>query len=311
MPNFFHDLSQARELFETLAAQKGLDPFIVEKDYWVMHALWGLLQQDFKFEMKGGTSLSKGWNCIDRFSEDIDIRFEPPPDLNIGSNKKTHIDARLNFYDQLAGKIKIPGIEVTRNREFDDPEGEARNGGISLNYSSHFSPIVGLKTEVLLEVGFSQTAPNEPRDFTSWALAKALEANMEVADNRAPRIKCFNPEYTFVDKLQTICKRFRLHLERDDRPSEFLRHYYDLYKLLELDRVNSFIGTEDYDLYKEIKIRGQNALTFHSGEAFNLADNKTFQLFVQEFETVKKLIWSNVPTFQEVIERIRENSSRF
>jgi predicted nucleotidyltransferase component of viral defense system len=48
-----------------------------------MHCLWGLKKQGFNFEMKGGTSLSKGWNCINRFSEDIDIRFEPPSELNL------------------------------------------------------------------------------------------------------------------------------------------------------------------------------------------------------------------------------------
>jgi predicted nucleotidyltransferase component of viral defense system len=42
-----------------------------------MHGLWGLAQQGFTFELKGGTSLSKGFRLIDRFSEDIDILIEP------------------------------------------------------------------------------------------------------------------------------------------------------------------------------------------------------------------------------------------
>ena len=51
---------------------------LVEKDYWIMHCLWGLQAQGFQFELKGGTSLSKGFGVIHRFSEDIDIRIEPP-----------------------------------------------------------------------------------------------------------------------------------------------------------------------------------------------------------------------------------------
>ena len=102
---------------KTLGAEKSLPPSVIEKDYWVMHCLWGLKQKGFEFEMKGGTSLSKGWNCIDRFSEDIDIRFEPPEDLNQRGEKPPNIQARFMFYDSLAAKIEIPGITVERNRD--------------------------------------------------------------------------------------------------------------------------------------------------------------------------------------------------
>ena len=48
-----------------------------------MHCLYGLQQLGMTFELKGGTSLSKGFQIIDRFSEDIDIRIEPPPDRHV------------------------------------------------------------------------------------------------------------------------------------------------------------------------------------------------------------------------------------
>jgi predicted nucleotidyltransferase component of viral defense system len=59
-------------LFRVVAQERNLLPGIVEKDYWLMHCLWGMQQQGFRFELKGGTSLSKGFNFIERFSEDID-----------------------------------------------------------------------------------------------------------------------------------------------------------------------------------------------------------------------------------------------
>lgn len=58
MPRFVHELPNAGVLFETLGAEKSLPPSVIEKDYWVMHCLWGLKQKGFEFEMKGGTSLS-------------------------------------------------------------------------------------------------------------------------------------------------------------------------------------------------------------------------------------------------------------
>ncbi|MFC1522041.1 nucleotidyl transferase AbiEii/AbiGii toxin family protein [Elusimicrobiota bacterium] len=313
MLKFVHELPEVKVLFETLAAQKNLLPVVIEKDYWIMHCLWGLKQLGFEFEMKGGTSLSKGWRCIDRFSEDIDIRFEPPDGLAVKGEKPAHIKARLDFFDALAANIKIPGISAERNRAYDD--GRALNGGISLKYDACFAAIPGLQPEVLLEVGFARTAPNEPRDFTSWALERALSAELNVAVNRAAAVKCFNPEYTFVDKLQTICRRFRQHRDRNDPekdlPRQFMRHYYDLYKLLEVERVAGFVGTKDYEEYKREKLRGKDGKEFVSKNAFVLSDEKTYRLFEKEFESMNSLLLSPGPTFKEMIDRIRARAPKF
>lgn len=84
---FLHELPDAKDLFLVVSEEKAINPSIVEKDYWVMHTLWGLQQQGFEFELKGGTSLSKGFNIIDRFSEDIDIQIHPADSLEIKSGK--------------------------------------------------------------------------------------------------------------------------------------------------------------------------------------------------------------------------------
>lgn len=312
MPKFLHELASAKTLFETLAAEKNLPPIVVEKDYWVMHCLWGLKRKKFEFEMKGGTSLSKGWGCIDRFSEDIDVRFEPTKGLDAQGEKPAHVKARLSFYDGLAAGIKIPGISVERNRVYDDEK--AQNGGVSLKYPSHFAALPGLKPEVLLEIGFARTAPNEPRDFSSWALERALQVKIDVTDNRALAIKCFNPEYTFVDKLQTICRRFRQYRDRKeerDRPRQFLRHYYDLYKLLGVERVKQFIGTAAYETYKREKLRGLDAQEFAARTPFTIDDDETRRLFEAEFGSLNNLLLSPGPTFKELIERIKTLSPSF
>lgn len=313
MSKFLHELSQAKAMFMTLAAEKRIPASIVEKDYWVMHCLWSLKEQGFRFEMKGGTSLSKGWLCVDRFSEDIDIRFDPPAGLNVKGEKEAHIKARFDYFDGLAGRIEVPGVKVERVRDQDDKK--AQNGGIGLKYRSCFEPMPGLRQEVLLEAGFARTAPSEPRDFTSWALEKALEVKLAVVDNRARAVRCFNPEYTFVDKLQTICRRFRQHRDRNDpmsdRPREFLRHYFDLYKLLEVERVREFIGTADYEAYKKEKLRGADLQEFASKAAFTLSEEKTYLLFEEEFAVINTLLLAPGPTFEALIERLRRNASRF
>jgi len=313
MPDFFHERGDVKTLTETLSRETGIFEQVIEKDYWIMHCLWGLQRSGLVFEMKGGTSLSKGWGIIERFSEDIDIRFDAPPELNLKGDKPAHIKARLSFFDGLAGRIKIPGIKAVRNTQYDDEK--AQNGGISLKYESRLEPLPGIKPEVLLEAGFDKTAPNEPRDFSSWVFDRALKAGLDIIDNRAPGIKCYIPEYTFVDKLQTICRRFRQHHDRnhpeDDRPRNFLRHYYDLYRLLEAPRVDAFIGTPAYEDYKKVKIKASDAKEFAAGEPFMLGDPKTFDLFEREFHHMNTLLLAPAPKFKDLIDRLRENASRF
>lgn len=58
---FLHQLPDAKQLFEVVAREKNILPILVEKDYWLMHLLWGLQQKGFDFSLKGGASLSKGY----------------------------------------------------------------------------------------------------------------------------------------------------------------------------------------------------------------------------------------------------------
>jgi len=85
MPDsFLHERSDFKALVATVAdIEKINDPALVEKDYWIMHAVYGLKQLGLTFELKGGTSLSKGFGIIQRFSEDIDIRIEPFDGLQV------------------------------------------------------------------------------------------------------------------------------------------------------------------------------------------------------------------------------------
>jgi predicted nucleotidyltransferase component of viral defense system len=76
--DFLHNHPQFADLIRIVAEENGIDPALVGKDYWIMHCLYGLQQLGLTFQLKGGTSLSKGRQIINRFSEDIDTLIEPP-----------------------------------------------------------------------------------------------------------------------------------------------------------------------------------------------------------------------------------------
>ena len=209
--DFLHDHPQFAELIRIVARQKRIDPALVEKDYWIMHCLYGLQQLGFKFELKGGTSLSKGFEIINRFSEDIDIRIEPPleRDVKTGRNqtKPAQIQSRKDFYDWVASTIQIEDIDkVERDTAFDNKE--FFSAGIRLSYKTANGRLEGLREGVRLELGFDDVIPNTPKDIRSWAYDYAAD-KVDIVDSRAKGVACYDPRYTFVEKLQTISTKFR------------------------------------------------------------------------------------------------------
>ena len=319
MLKFLHELRDFRQLIAVVSNERGIAPTLVEKDYWLMHCLWGLQAQGFIFELKGGTSLSKGFGVIHRFSEDIDIRIEPPADLNVktGRNhsKPSHVMSRHQFYDHLAATIQIPGIDqVLRDTAFDDVK-QMRSAGIRLNYTSTQLALRGVKGGVLLELGFDDTAPNRPIDISSWAWDTAAKSGVAAFDNRAKAVPCYAPTHTFVEKLQTISTKYRVWEGNATAsaatlailPTNFLRHYYDVYCLLALDEVQAFMRTPDYEVRKAQRFRQGDELRIADNLAFTLSDSTERALFAAEFHKTAALYYQGQPDFEAILERIQAN----
>lgn len=308
---FLHELKDVSDLLNVVASEKKIIPSLVEKDYWIMHCLWGLQQQGFQFELKGGTSLSKGFGIIERFSEDLDIQIHPKKKLMTGPNhdKPTHIQARRDFFDELATTLDITGLSFSRDHEFDDLP-KMRGAGIRGHYQSTTSQSKVIKNGILLEVGFDQTTPNEPRNITSWAFEKAGELGLDIIDNRAMNIHCYLPEYTFVEKLQTISTKFRKQQDNNELPKNFIRNYYDVYKLLNQKRVLDFIGTAEYTCHKEKRFRKSDEKVIAKNDAFNLASSETYMLYKNEYELKSDLYYGTQPSFDTVISEIKKNSEK-
>lgn len=306
--NYLHHHKDYKDLIRTVADEKGIAPDLVEKDYWIMHCLYGLTQQGYLFELKGGTSLSKGFRIIHRFSEDIDIRIDPPIEAKVATgknhNKNQHCESRRAFYDQLAQEIIIDGIdEIERDRTFDTET--FRSGGIRLKYSGVNPISAGVKEGVLLEVGFDTVTPNRLVDISSWALDFAKQHKVPVMDNLATAIRCYEPGYTFVEKLQTIATKYRRQQEEGGMPKNFMRHYYDIYCLLEDESVKSFIGSYEYHAHKRDRFPAIDyQIPIAKNEAFILSDVATRKLYQENYLATSALYYQTQPSFDELLERI-------
>ena len=307
--NFLHKNEEFSDLIREVAGDIDVNPALVEKDYWIMHSLYSLQQMEFSFQFKGGTSLSKGHGIIERFSEDIDIRIEPPADMTVATNpnqqKPQHVKSRRDFYDWLADKIVIDGIAaVERDPEFDDKR-HSRNGAIRLRYDTCTKALAGIRTDVLLEVGFANVIPNSPCTISSWVYDRAMREGFDIEDNRAIDVACYHPGYTFLEKLQAISTKFRKQQERDSK-IDFTRHYYDIYYLLSNSEVRNFIGTEDYKAYKKKCFRRADSSVLAENEAFLMTDPKVREIYARVFEGPNNLFYRPRPSFEQVMETIAE-----
>jgi hypothetical protein len=305
--DFLHNHHQFGDLIRIVADQRGIVPALIEKDYWIMQSLHGLRRLGMVFQLKGGTSLSKGYGLIHRFSEDIDIRIEPPPDWRVmaGRNhdKPAHAESRKAFFDRLAATIVIDGIQaVERDEAFDDVP-RYRNGGVRLIYASANGSVDGLKDGILLEVGFDDVAPNTPRDISSWAYDLAAN-RVEIIDNRALGVPCYDLGYTLVEKLQAISSKFRRHRDTGRFPPNFMRHYYDVASLLKDETVQAFVGTPQYIAHKRRRFPAADNPVIAENEAFRLSDPATRERLQTAYAASAALYYDGQPAFEALLETI-------
>lgn len=305
--DYLHNHPEFPDLIRIIGRDNAIDPALVEKDYWIMHCLFGLQQGGMVFELKGGTSLSKGYGIIHRFSEDIDIRIEPPTEMKvpIGRNqdKLAQCQQRKEFYDWLTKEINIEGIyDKQRDTLFDDKK--YRSGGIRLFYKAHSTPLEGLKTGILLEVGFDDITPNTPKDISSWAYEYAAQ-KVSILDNRAKSVPCYHPGYTLVEKLQTISTKFRKQQQTHTFSENFMRHYYDVYCLLQDPLVQSFIGTQEYQDHKKKRFRQEDNPIIKKNEAFLLNDPLTRTEYKKAYQNSRNLYYKGQPDFEEMMNLIQ------
>lgn len=316
MKDYLHNHKNFADLLSIISSDTNILVQLIEKDYWIMNVLFGLKKQGFEFELKGGTSLSKGYKIINRFSEDIDIHIKPPPELNVETNprksKASHIKSRKVYYDWLAENILIDGIvSSTRDTAFDN-EQSYNSGGIRLFYQSVTGAVDGVKSGILLEVGFDTVTPNHPLTITSWAFEKAIATiGIDIIDNRATEIPCYHPGYTFVEKLQTIATKFRQEQTTGVERPNLLRQYYDVYCLLSNEEVQNFIGTPEYHDHKMARFpKADLKVPISQNEAYHLSNPALRARFRNRYLKTASLYYEGQPDFTALLDTINSFLSR-
>jgi len=309
---FLHEQKDFERFIRTVSKELNIKSFLIEKDYWIMHCLYCMKKQGLSFQMKGGTSLSKGFGIIHRFSEDIDIHIDPPKELAINENPNNHSadnsQKKKMFYDFLAGELQIPGLlSIERYYDYDDTH-RYNNGGIRLLYPRISGSTESLKEGVLLEVGFDNVAPNMPVTISSWVYDRVKDVpGVPLIDNRAVDIACYDPCYTLVEKLQAIVTKFRKEMETGMFATNYMRQYYDVYCLLGEQSVVDFIGSEAYQQHKLKRFSKMDfGIPMEQNEAFLMTDPEMMARLRGRYTSSASLYYKGQPPFEELLDRIRQ-----
>jgi hypothetical protein len=242
-PDFEQAVLRAAEHF----AATGLRPAIIEKDYYVTEALRIIAAAaGDKVIFKGGTSLSKGWNLIQRFSEDIDIFLDP-----------------LVFTPPLGKRAIDRGLKALRDAIQSHPalnfapEESRTIGGFGRSdrfaYNQRFGGPGEVANRVLLEAGTASgrepTQVLELRSYLAVFLQETL-VSLGAEDETGFSLRLLHFRRTFVEKMFAIHSKVEI-FKRDGTPiGGYARHYYDLFQLSQQPEVLAMLRCDEYAAIK-------------------------------------------------------------
>jgi len=309
-PDFEQAVLRAEEHFRS----RGLRPAIIEKDYYVTEALRIIATAaGDKVIFKGGTSLSKGWNLIQRFSEDIDIFLDPvafKPALG-----KRGIDRELKKLRDAIGEH--PALTFTE-AESQTIGGFGRSDRFS--YTQRFGGPGTVVNRVLVEAGTASgrepTAMVELRSFLAQFLTET-GVSLGTEDEGGFTLRLLHFRRTFVEKMFAIHAKVEL-FKRDQRPiGSYARHYYDLFQLAAQQEVRDMLQSPEYAAikadYDQISRAAFPRSYFHpEGMSFARSDAlfpppELAAIIGPEYERqCKPLCYGPFPTWLEVQARIEE-----
>ncbi len=310
--SFVHDDPDFEGLLRIVANNRRISLGLVEKDYWVTHTLWALHMAGFDVWFKGGTSLSKGFSLIHRFSEDLDLKLEPgTAALPIVSNWKSTgtraIGERRAYFEALPSLVRVPGTSATLDVDNADPHWRSAN--VRVTYPARYlGDLAGvLRPFVLLEVGNARVTPFVPRDMTSFVHEElAAQGQLDAfADNRPKGVRCMHPLVTLLEKLDALQR----HVPNKDRePASFVRHYEDAARIIAAEAtLPPLPGYPDVrTLAAEMLEQKQIATPPGPGSsAFVLPPGTRTEAIRTAFTNISPMFWGPRQTLDEAVASIR------
>ncbi len=324
---------QRRTSIAQAAILSGITAKAIEKDWWVTLTLKALFESPYAkfFIFKGGTSLSKGWKLIERFSEDIDIALDPmafgreykpnPSHTYVKTLKKEGcaftstvlldaLKAQFNHMGIPMKDIAITAETVPATIPDRDPQ------TLYVKYKSLYPPHGYIADEVKVE--FSVRSLKDP--FAAIKVQSILsEVFPNVAYAETPfEVMAVEPQKTLLEKAFLLHEKF-VNVNTDKIKIERLsRHLYDLVKLMNTE--DGIKALKDYEFYNTllehrknyIRLGNVNYDTLHYSTLSFIPPDEVIELFRQDYRAMQvAMIYGDSPDFDTIINELKILTGRF
>ena len=305
-----------KEAVRATAEQKGILEIYVEKDYWVTYVLHAIYNNEIGKEtiFKGGTSLSKCFGLIDRFSEDIDLvvkRAESETDNQL----KRKIKKVTTTVSEVLLEVEVPGIthKVGMSRK------------TAHKYSKEFSgDYRQIRDVIIVEatwLGYFE--PYTKKEVSSYIYEMMLNTgqNKLAEENEILpfEVQVLEPKRTLCEKIMSLVRFSYTENPIEDLKNK-VRHTYDLYQLLNHKELSSFFESSEFDNML-LKVANDDVKSFKNNNEWLQHHPNKAKIFT-EIETVWKelepvfsgefqhLVFGNLPSEKEIFDSLKSIKKR-
>lgn len=313
-----------QELFSQTAANRGINPAIIEKDFWVCWVLKKLFASELSDDLvfKGGTSLSKAHRLIERFSEDIDLVLNwkllgygedgtDPWEKQTSNTKQHRFNRELNEQAQeyIRDKLcpQVSGLLVSV-AEVKAVVSESEAQVINIHYPAAFE-LDAIRPQVKLEIGpLASWVPSKQHTIRPYS----AEEFPDVFEDPDCLVVAITAERTFWEKATILHQQVH---RSTPMPAGYSRHYYDLFQLANSQvKANAF---NDLELLKDV-VRFKQQFYLCPWANYEAAIPGTFRLvppdeinkqLTSDYVAMQAMIFGTAPNWDEIINRMSELES--
>lgn len=321
--NDFYTLSASEKeaVFQAISTQTGIPAFAVEKDWWVTRTLAVIFQTKIAGHLvfKGGTSLSKAWKLIHRFSEDIDLAIDRSFfgfEGELSKSKRTTLRKEAGayttgpFFEELQRRYADQGFDVAlKVVAATDSDQDPRI--IEVHYPNIIKTPGYLLPKVQLEIG--SRSLREP--YTVRTFGSLVDEIYRGRDFAAPliNIPTVDAERTFLEKLFLLHEEFHRPVDKI-RVDRLSRHLYDVYHLSRTETAERAVA--DRELYQTIVSHrftfskvGKVDYNLHNPQTLNpIPPAAMMEAWKQDYKKMlEEMIYEeNAPSFEELITALNQ-----
>lgn len=314
-----------RNIFTEISRQTGLPNVAVEKDWWVVKTLDVVFNTEIAEHtvFKGGTSLSKAWGLIDRFSEDIDLALDRKylgfdKEMTGSQVKKLRRDSfkyiSEKYFPLLETAFSEYGLQNVNLKLTEHASNDQDPLIIEVHYPGLTEKSEYIQPRVLIEIGSrSLIEPNSVKEFNT--LVGEHFKDKLFADSKIS-IPTVNPERTFLEKIFLLHEEFQKS-EDKIKVNRLSRHLYDVEKIMDTEYAEKALT--DKNLYQHIvehrktitPLRGIDYANHAPGKLNPVPPENLLDAWKKDYEQMQQnMIYGDSLPFDKLLDRILQLKER-